>query len=125
MLNRSYIKGHEGHPHYLSNSKFLSLKKNILLSGKDAELAKVIRNLSDPTKLKIYLLLNRVEEMSVTDLSIILKISQSAVSHALADLKSLGLIESRRCGQLICYAITSQQKDTFLKFIKKFKLVWI
>ena len=124
MINRSYIQEHKGHPHYLSASKFLSLQKGTLFSHKEDKLVRTIRNLSDPTKLKIYLLLHKVEEISVTDLSLALNISQSAISHALADLKNLGLVEPKRCGQLICYSLVPQ-KDIFLKFLKKFKLSWM
>lgn len=122
MFNSSYIKRHKGHPHYITNSKVLSLKKAVSFSLEEQELVKVIRNLSDPTKLKIYLLLYKVEEISVTDLTQVLNLSQSAVSHALADLKNLGLVESHRCGQLICYSLASDyKKQRFLSFFKRFR----
>ena len=121
MLNRSYIKDHEGHPHYLSDSKLLSLQKNVSFSTEEDDLIRIIRNLSDPTKLKIYLLLHKIEEISVTDLTQILDLSQSAVSHALSDLKNLGLVECHRCGQLICYSlINGKKKNKFLSFFEKF-----
>ncbi len=122
MLNRSYINGHEGHPHYLTNSKILSLQKSVNFSVEEEELVRIIRNLSDPTKLKIYLLLTKVKEIPVTDLTQILSLTQSGVSHALADLKNLGLVESHRCGQLICYSLTmDKKKNKFLSFFERFK----
>lgn len=122
MLNRSYIKGHKRHPHYLADSKVLSLQKRINFSLEEEELVRIIRNLSDPTKLKIYLLLHKVEEIPVTDLTQILNLTQSAVSHALADLKNLGLVECHRCGQLICYSLANaKKKNKFLSFFNKFK----
>lgn len=105
MLNRSYIQQHKGHPHYLTDSKILSLQTKTYLSKKKEELVRIIRNLSDPTKLKICLLLAKVKAIPVTDITQILGLSQSAVSHALTDLKNLGLVESYRCGQLICYSL--------------------
>lgn len=117
MFNRSYIHGHIKHPHYITDAKVLSLQRNVNLSKTEEQLIRVIRNLSDPTKLKIYLLLHKVKEISVTDLTLILGLTQSAVSHALSDLKNLGLVKARRCGQLICYSLTD--KDW------KFKLPWI
>lgn len=122
MLNRSYINGHEGHPHYLSDTKLLLLQKRISFSTEEDELVRIIRNLSDPTKLKIYLLLHKVKEISVTDLTQILGLTQSAISHALADLKNLGVIECHRCGQLICYSlINGNKKNKFLTFFDRFK----
>lgn len=122
MFNRSYINGHKGHSHYLTDSKVASLQKRVVLSGEEEELLRIIRNLSDPTKLKIYLLLHKVKEISVTDINNILSISQSATSHALADLKNLGLVECYRCGQLICYSLRKRQKkNNFLSFFNMFK----
>ncbi|MBI2593970.1 winged helix-turn-helix transcriptional regulator [Candidatus Daviesbacteria bacterium] len=122
MLNRSYIKGHEGHPHYITDSKVASLQKNVSFSGDEEELLRIVKNLSDPTKLKIYLLLHKVEEIPVTDITQILNISQSAISHALSDLRNLGLIEAHRCGQLICYSLSNgKKKSKFLSFFERFK----
>lgn len=120
MLNRSYIKGHEGHPHYIANSKVISLQKTISFSPEEEELIRIIRNLSDPTKLKIYLILHKVKEIPVADLTQILGLSQSAISHALSDLKNLGLVECHRCGQLICYSLSNgKKKAKFLNFFDK------
>lgn len=122
MFNRSYIKVHEGHPHYLTDAKVLSLQKTVSFSAEEEELVRIIRNLSDQTKLKIYLLLHRVEEISVTDLTQILGLSQSGISHALSDLKNLGLVECHRCGQLICYSLSNgKKKNKFLGFFNRFK----
>ena len=121
MFNRSYINNHLGHPHYLSDSRLLALQRNVSFSAEENNMVRIIRNLSDPTKLKIYLLLHKVEEISVTDLTQILDLSQSAVSHALSDLKNLGLVECHRCGQLICYSLTNgKKKNKFLSFFEKF-----
>lgn len=121
MITRSYIEGHEGHPHYLSDAKLLSLQRNVSFSAAEDELVIIIRNLSDPTKLKIYLLLHKVEEIAVTDLTHILNVSQSAISHALSDLKKLGLVECHRCGQLICYSLyNGRKRNKFLHFFNRF-----
>ncbi len=123
MLNRSYIDGHKGHPHYIPDSKILSLQTRIKLSSEAEELLRITRNLSDPTKLKIYLLLTKVKAIPVTDITQVLGLSQSAVSHALSDLKNLGLVESYRCGQLICYSLSKgKEKNKFLSFFEGFKL---
>lgn len=122
MFNRSYMKGHKGHPHYFTNPKILHLQRKVHLSEEEKQLIRIIRNLSDPTKLKIYLLLHKVKEMAVTDMTQILNLGQSTISHALADLKTLGLVESHRCGQLICYSLSNiKKKNKFLSFFNRFK----
>lgn len=122
MLNRSYIENHKGHPHHLTEAKIFSLQGITNFSIKEEGLVRIIRSLSDSTKLKIYLLLHKVEEISVTDLTQILQLSQSTVSHALSDLRILGLVECHRCGQLICYSLSNgKKKNKFLTFFDKFK----
>lgn len=120
MFNRSYISSHLDHPHYLSDSKIKRLQSSIGLNRDEEDLIKIIKHLSDPTKLKIYLLLHKVESMPVTDIALILGLTQSAVSHALSDLKNAGLIKSYRCGQLICYCLVNKKEN---KIFSLFKLI--
>lgn len=117
MNNRAYIQDHLGHPHYLSDQKIKTLKTELAFSDQEQELVRIIKNLSDPTKLKIYLLFHQIEEIAVTDITLILDLSQSAVSHALSDLKNLGLIECHRCGQLICYRLCQHKKQSQIQTI--------
>lgn len=109
MHNRSYVNGHEGHLHYLSGKTINSLKKKFR-DKRDEEALIILKNLSDPTKFCIYMLLHEVDEIPVTDIVTILNLTQSSVSHALSDLKKLGLVESNRCGQLVCYSLKKQPK---------------
>lgn len=111
---------HVGHPHYLTDSQLLSLKKNADLSHEEKKSLRMMKYLSDPTKLNIYALLHKVEELPVTDISLVLGVSQSAVSHALSDLKDVGLVEAHRCGQLICYALANDTTgDRMVAFFRR------
>jgi len=115
------MDGHKGHPHYITDSAIASLKKNIAFTSEEEEIVRTIRTLSDPTKLKIFLILHKVDEVVVKDLATILNLSQSAISHALSDLKNLRLVKCQRCGQLTCYSLTDNtKKDKFVEFFKKF-----
>ncbi len=122
MLNRSYIIGHEGHPHHISNKDVESLKKAFKDVGKNQDTIQILKTFSDPTKLSIYLLLHKVDEIPVTDIGLILDLNRSAVSHALSDLKKLDLVECGRCGQLMCYSLKKQSKKrtSFLSIFEKF-----
>lgn len=122
MFNRSYIEGHVGHSHCLTRAQIAALAKRIDFSFEEEMLLRIARHLSDPTKLKIYLLLDKVEEISVTDIGYILRLSQSTVSHALSDLKAAGIIESHRCGKLICYSLKKPKEEKgLLAFLTKVK----
>lgn len=122
MLKRTYITGHEGHSHYIADTNVNLLKRTFNDVGKNQDILLILKNLSDPTKLSIYLLLHKVEEIPVTDICHILDLNQSAVSHALSDLKKLDLVECNRCGQLMCYSLKKQSKKrtSLLSIFEKF-----
>lgn len=66
-----------------------------------AELLKVF---GDPTRIKIICALLKAE-MCVCDLSALLDVSQSAVSHQLKTLKQARLVKYRRDGKVIYYSL--------------------
>jgi DNA-binding transcriptional ArsR family regulator len=121
MFTRSYIRNHQNHSHYFSDAQLLSLRNTFSTLPDHGSLAFTLKNLSDPTKLNIYLLLYKVNEMPVTDMARVLVLSQSAVSHALTDLKQAGIVESKKCGRLRCYSLKKQPSEinSLLSFIKK------
>lgn len=67
---------------------------------------KNLRLLSDPSRLRILLLVER-EELSVAELQEILGMGQSRISTHLAQLKQAGLVEDRRNGKSILYRLKS------------------
>ena len=64
-----------------------------------------LKLLSDPTRLRMLLLLDR-EELSVAELQEILSMKQSRISTQLALLKQAGLVQVRRAGKNSIYALT-------------------
>lgn len=62
---------------------------------------------SDSTRLKILTALS-ICEMCVNDISLILNINQTTVSHQLKILKSLHLVDFRRDGKLLFYFLSSK-----------------
>ncbi|MGI8475456.1 MAG: ArsR/SmtB family transcription factor [Thermomicrobiales bacterium] len=78
----------------------LALPAGATLAG----LAEVFAALGDPTRLKILAALAG-RELCVCDLAATVGQSESAVSHQLRLLRSLGLARSRRDGRLVYYAL--------------------
>lgn len=73
------------------------------LSDQDVENAVLIfKAMSDPTRIRILYMLSEAE-CSVGHIAEMLKLSQSAVSHQLAFLRSLRLVKSRREGRTVYY----------------------
>ncbi len=70
-----------------------------------AELSDVFQLLSDPNRIRTLFALSH-DEVCVCDLSAILGMSDSAVSHQLRLLRALRLVKSRRDGRIIHYSLT-------------------
>lgn len=87
------------HNHGVDEEKIL----RHLPSAKTVEdVSLVLRQLSDPTRLKIFWILCHMEEC-VINIAAIMNMSSPAVSHHLRLLKTCGLINSRRDGKEMYY----------------------
>jgi len=69
-----------------------------------ARMSEIFGALGDPTRLRIALALCR-QPLCVHDLSQILGVSESAVSHQLRTLRMLRLVTSRRAGKRVYYSL--------------------
>ena len=61
---------------------------------------------SDPTRIRILSAL-AISEMCVTDISRVLGINQTTVSHQLRFLKDMGMVGTERHGKVIFYSLAS------------------
>ena len=71
------------------------------------DLAELFKVFGDSTRIKIICSLFE-SEMCVCDLSVLLNISQSAISHQLWVLKSARLVKFRRAGKVIYYSLDDE-----------------
>lgn len=71
------------------------------------DLAELFKVFGDSTRIKIICSLFE-SEMCVCDLSVLLNISQSAISHQLRVLKSARLVKFRRDGKVIYYSLDDE-----------------
>ena len=77
------------------------------------DLAELYKIFGDSTRVKIlYVLLEA--EMCVCDISTLLGISQSAISHQLKILKQSDLIKSRRSGKTVFYSLADEHVSVIL-----------
>ena len=76
------------------------------------DLAEFFKVFGDSTRIKIICALFE-SEMCVCDLSALLNVSQSAISHQLKTLKAARLVKYRREGKVIYYSL----EDTHIKHI--------
>ncbi|MFI3170447.1 MAG: metalloregulator ArsR/SmtB family transcription factor [Faecalibacterium sp.] len=62
------------------------------------------KTLGDKTRINILMALD-VHEMCVCDLSVLLNMTKSSVSHQLKTLKDAGLVKARKEGKVVFYAL--------------------
>lgn len=73
---------------------------------------------ADPTRVKMLSAL-AISEMCVTDLSRVLEINQTTISHQLRLLKNLGIVKSERQGKIIFYSLVNDTvNDVMLKGVE-------
>lgn len=76
------------------------------------------RALGDPTRLTLAAALARADELCVCDLAWIAERSQNLVSHHLRALNAAGLVESRRDGKMVMYALTTAGRALLLSVLE-------
>lgn len=73
---------------------------------------------ADPTRVRMLSAL-AISEMCVTDLSRVLEINQTTVSHQLRLLKNLGIVKCERLGKVITYSLVNDTvNDVMLKGVE-------
>ncbi|MBO9599622.1 MAG: helix-turn-helix transcriptional regulator [Cohnella sp.] len=83
------------------------LKHNLIPEPMATSLADVFKALGDPTRVKIiYTLLQK--ELCVHDLTMVLDMGQSAVSHQLRYLRNLRIVKRRKTGKTVFYSLDDE-----------------
>lgn len=77
------------------------------------ELSDIFKMLGDPTRLRLIFALQG-RELCVSDLSEIVQMSPSAVSHQLKTLRTQKLIKSRRDGKNMFYSLDDDHVDSII-----------
>ncbi len=81
---------------------------------KSQKVSKTFKALADPTRLKILTALSK-QELCVHDLSKLLKMSQSAISHQLTVLKNAKIVKFRKKGRRIFYTLDDKHVKKLLQ----------
>ena len=82
----------------------VSAKKHLMPDETLLDIADFYKALSDSTRIKIINLLSE-NELCVCDISSILNLTKSTVSHQLKNLKSMNLIKSIKRGKEVWYSL--------------------
>lgn len=90
------------------------VKKNMPSEDKLIQTAELFKVFGDPTRIRIICALLQ-SEMCVCDLSALLDVSQSAISHQLKTLKQTRLVKYRRDGKVIYYSLDDEHIGEIFK----------
>ncbi len=90
-----------------NREKIQALQEKDLSKEDLRKLAATFKILGDPTRLKIINVLAR-DELCVCDISELLEMSQSAISHQLKKLRDLDLVKYRKEGRKIYYSLSDR-----------------
>ncbi|MEJ6949951.1 metalloregulator ArsR/SmtB family transcription factor [Halanaerobiaceae bacterium ANBcell28] len=80
------------------------MKKNTLEEEIVLDLAEIFKTIGDPTRIKILYALKE-QELCVCDLSELLEMSSSAISHQLRVLRTNKLVKYRKEGRIVYYSL--------------------
>ncbi len=95
------------------NEKADLVKEKLMSDDLIDDTTMFFKTMGDNTRLNILISLNH-NEFCVNDLTYILGLSQSAISHALQALKAQKLVKSRREGKIIYYSLDDDHVTTIL-----------
>ncbi|TDF95114.1 ArsR/SmtB family transcription factor [Paenibacillus piri] len=105
----------------VGTSNVVTLKQNLIAENTAASLADIFKALGDPTRVKIiYTLLQH--ELCVHDLTEILEMGQSAVSHQLRYLRNLRIVKRRKAGKTVFYSLDDEHiEQIFVQMLQHLK----
>jgi len=79
------------------------------------KLALYFQNFSDQTRIKILSALS-LQDLCVNDLSKLLQINQTTISHQLKTLKDQNIVEYKREGKILVYRLKSQSVNEIMMY---------
>jgi ArsR family transcriptional regulator, lead/cadmium/zinc/bismuth-responsive transcriptional repressor len=93
------------HAHPVNAGAVSSARAAVLSAAEAERLGRLLSLLSDPVRCRILFALVTVDELCVGDIALTLDSSTDQASYALKQLRSAGLVQSRRDGRVIYYRL--------------------
>lgn len=102
-------------------SQIAELKQQLISESTAAGLADIFKALGDPTRVKIIHTLLQ-QELCVHDLTLVLEMGQSAVSHQLRYLRNLRIVKRRKAGKTVFYSLDDEHiEQIFVQMLQHMK----
>lgn len=98
----------------INENKVNKIRKEMLSEESVEDISEIFKALGDQTRLRILHVLSK-EELCVCDLSSLLGMSLSAISHQLRVLRNLRLVKPRRQGKTVYYSLADDHVLSLLR----------
>ncbi len=98
---------------YIDDAKVRSVQKDFPDGQLILDSAEILKALGDSTRLKIVMALAK-EELCVCDLSALVDVSVSAVSHQLRLLRAQRLVKYRKQGKMVYYSLADEHINNII-----------
>jgi len=95
----------------IAKTEVKAVRKQMLKDNEINSLSEIFGILADSTRMKIIFALSK-KELCVCDISYLLKVSISAVSHQLRLLRNARLVKYRKEGKLVFYSLDDKHIST-------------
>ena len=95
------------------DKRAINVKNDLISEDHLNDITLFFKTMGDNTRLNILIALNH-NEFCVGDLTYILGLSQSAISHALKTLRSQKLVKTRRDGKTVYYSLDDDHVTSIL-----------
>lgn len=95
---------------FIHESVVKKVKENMIEDSVIEKLANFFKVLGDPTRVKILHALS-IDELCVCDISNLLDMTQSAISHQLRILRAANLVKCRRDGKVVYYSLNDEHVE--------------
>lgn len=92
---------------YVDQERVARARKRMRDERTIVNLAEIFKVLSEPTRVSILHALSE-EELCVCDISAVVQISSSAISHQLRILRTARLVKSRKDGKMVYYSLDDE-----------------
>jgi len=97
----------------LSKKDIGKVRKNVIQEDAEDRIPFMFQALADTTRLKIFRLLAKQDDLCVTDIAKIFNLSTPAISYQMRMLEMVGIVKKERMGKMICYEL--KKEDPLVK----------
>ncbi|MFB6346664.1 MAG: ArsR/SmtB family transcription factor [bacterium] len=104
--------------HTINETKAKELKENLSDNNDFHKLEKKLKGFGNENRLRILSFLSQ-EDLCVHDLTALMDMSQSAISHQLSKMKNLGILDRKKDGRVVYYSLNDEALEETISQVRQ------